>query len=684
MLLYALLLCVAVAPAMPALARAQALVDSTAVDSTLAGLRDSTAMHADSMATVAAGESTLVNPADNTIAVESESTVVVAVRPTYQTDYSVNRTTSNWGQKFSFTMPVGPLILTHSSSGDLSRDTREARRRPRRLTSHTELTYKLGDALSFGAIYEIPRDHYSDTSVKRQIDKADLSIRGSFHERLWNRLQFDLGASGGQASDKYNQLYFFGSRNVSAPDSTVTSNGAGARGSVDGRLDYTTGPLSVNSSYAYSRSSLDTRTTVARATTDTTNAMTAPRLDVNRDVNNNFASTISLRPNALLSGSLSLANRTAQFQYYSEYIQGQETRTTLDRSAALHTSLSRGTLQANANLSIGTSQLHFQHGSDRSYEVGTLHFDADANWILYGVSVKAKFSSDSSRYEYPRESVIRLSPGENNNTYNHSASLSLSRTLNRRTYATANASLSLLRYVYDTKKKLDRDTANKRADLAVNYNPGRKVTMGLTFGASINQNVNISSASSQSNTDERIYTLQPSFTYRVTRYTTLTQTYSVTSDYTVYTFNETDNRYTGTWAVTSGVVTTLSPRVSLTFNHYAQLRETGSYRRNTDTSPRYFGKAQENHNQDITLMILYQPTRSLSVSASQRLTLSSSYSCPENCMRTGESRLLELNEGASFQQTLHDGTSIRSSFRRVTTGRDKPYWIISAGLSHTF
>ncbi len=636
--------------------------------------------------TVTTSDSTTVDSTAANVYVPPER-----VAPTYSSSYGLNRTETTWRQGLSFTLPWRRFTLTHSTNGNLRSDTSRNQRDNRDISSRTTLDYAAGRAFHVGLEYDLPKTTLSDFTSKNGTDRSDLAVTASYNTTLTPRLTLDLSGSGGRATESYISRRYATSRDPNSPDQSDDSDASGVRGSGSASVGYTPiNWLSVKSKWDRSRSHRDSRSRTTFAVQDSAQGDTN-RVEVvtNIDNTNNKSATLSFVPNFFLTGTLDLSDKNEQAQYFAPNTRsggGQETRTTLGRTAVLRTKAHAGTkLESNWSVTLGENTTRYAQGSNRSRRVGTLRIDADLRWKLWGTDISSQFSSDSTRTEYLDTGSTETSTGETGNVYTRSMRVDLARALTQKTSLKMAGSVSLIRYEFDDSKQ-DRDVGNQRAQLTLSRTLSRKASLSVDFSAENKDRISVHRSQSKSSNSEQVYTMSPSLSYDVTPRVKVTQGYQIQSDYTVYRFDETRNFYTGTWSVNNKITTQISKRVKLDVTHYQLLRESGKYRRTAPDQPRLFFKGGENRTNDLTMLVSYNLSQRITLSTSQRLNIATGYALSGGVLtRQSEQRRLDLNGTTSLSYFLRDGTQVQVNVRRVSSTSDlENYWTVNADLKKTF
>lgn len=127
--------------------------------------------------------------------------------------------------------------------------------------------------------------------------------------------------------------------------------------------------------------------------------------------------------------------------------------------------------------------------------------------------------------------------------------------------------------------------------------------------------VNIPSASTAANNEQRTYQAGWAWNYLLLTGLTVTQNNQMSANYTRYPFAATSNRLLLGYNTATTMTATLTPRMDLTVNHSARVQPGGNYRPQSALDPtEYFSLADETRNYSLNARIAYRPTNAISVS----------------------------------------------------------------------
>jgi hypothetical protein len=195
-----------------------------------------------------------------------------------------------------------------------------------------------------------------------------------------------------------------------------------------------------------------------------------------------------------------------------------------------------------------------------------------------------------------------------------------------------------------------RDGTNQQYTTRLSYTPSRRLSNTVSLQVSRSQSVNLAAASTASNSEDRTYRGNWSWTCRLLEGLTATQNNAISAVYTSYPFALANNRVSLGYSALTTLDAVLGPKLLLKLDHNTNFQPSGNYRPETPFDPtEYFSRAEENQNYTLTARIYYTPIPAFSLTvtpdyyASDRNTSQSGVIAPQR-----ETRTLKLSGTASL------------------------------------
>lgn len=670
------------------IARAQAPADT----STAGGL----------LGRLSARPDTTMSPADSaaaeSLAALSDAVAPEGFHPAWNTHYSLNRQHTDWSQGLIFTIPAGHFLLSHHTTGNITRDTGTRHTRTEHVDIGTGLTFQAAEKLKFRADWILPKDSYSDVNSSNRDNKNNITIGGDYSTEHTGVFDLALSAQGGRAQTDTRQTSLDPDpEHANGPFRVDTPRASGLTGSFHGGGNYYAGSLfKINSKYDYSRERLDNRTRMQWSdSTGTVVESSDSTSTINNHVRNNSVDA-TLTPWRRALFDVVLSDDSRQDEYYLQNISGQETHTYTHRGITSTNSLTDGPLKGSFTLAYGRLNDGHAHFTSTDVKKTSLRYDAKVDtWKLWGFLLAGELASEKSNEDHPelRPTDVSLDGLH----YNNSLDLSLDRSITSTITAHASSNLSLQRDAF-TNPRNDRDVTARRVAFSTAWTATKKITLGSGFEANQRNDVSISNRRSANNTSKTAYVMSPNYTYKITPNTAVSQSVLITSDFTIYTFLENRNYYTGTTTISTNLTSQLTPRVKLDMTHMALLRLQGSYAPTVVSLEPYllerrFGQTNEDKSQEMRVSLRYT-IGNLDFTLAQRVAFLNRYVkckieygkffCEPD--RKGSTRQLSLTPALAVNYTLRMGAKLTVNVTRyeVSGAREQPYWRIDSSLSKVF
>lgn len=619
--------------------------------------------------------------------------------PQYTSSYRVNRQARGWAQSFYLNEQVGPVLVSSDTKVSINEDLN--RGRSERVGSSTTAAEKdFGRGFWAGVKAEVLRSTVTD----QRSESEDTSTRGDLtatYSGVYGPLKADLRAAAGVVrNDVYGRMFLRTLRQTSengATDSTrVDSTRAeGTSREFSGTLTYRPAKTLRSTAVVRSRSSyLDSRAyTFFRGRDQTDTVEVAPNDDSTwlTQLTTNYDLTRTTQLGLDLKSGFA---RNHRYVVRADFT-GTETQTREDRAASFNMStvLPLRT-SASGQVFWKTFSQEFARQRDPNSRSDQQGLSVSLSRKLpFAVEGSGSFSADLRKSTFE---VERFTP---NDVRTRQLGVTLKRDVGPRFGVAATTNLSLISYFYHPRESQpeqslqDRDDYRQFLDLSAKYKPAPKFDTSLSLQRTNTRTVNIDAKSSGNNSENERYQIMATVTYLWSARTQVSQRYSISADYSQLAFRQEQNSLTRETKVSTQLSSTLSGRTELRLDHNFRFRDSGNY---TGT-PRLYGRALTDTQQDLQVQTRYKIVEDLAVSLRQRMEVRRLKS-----LATGDvsrSLRLELIEGFNFNHSFSSGLSIDANFNRTDSYLEQPlttsapprtkvekrkYWVIQTSLTKQF
>ena len=178
--------------------------------------------------------------------------------------------------------------------------------------------------------------------------------------------------------------------------------------------------------------------------------------------------------------------------------------------------------------------------------------------------------------------------------------------------------------------------------------------------------INLPAASTASNSEDRTYRAEWSWSYQLFPMLTVNQRNLIAADYLFYTFSPSNNRLTLDYSSATTLNAVLTPRLTLDLTHNARQQPSGLYVRQAD-GLEAFGLSDESRNYSLQARVAYTPVRGLSLSLEPNyLALTRQGAANGVLVPQRQSKSLNFSGGASLNLALGTRARVSGDIRRVT------------------
>lgn len=613
--------------------------------------------------------------------------------PTYQTGYTVNRSSRDWSQNLNFSRRVGVLDLTNSWVVGLRKDKNQNNLRAKRGEMKFGLNYLLksyGD-WTVGLDGTFRRDGsfstYKQTTPgqpnrRDQVEnKSDfgLTVATRAPSELLHRFipllrDWNLSTSGSAGLNNDRSI----SRRQKLLDSTRVT---GIYQHYDMGLDGTLAGIRVTTRMLNDRSTGDSNTRQRDAFTDTLKNET--KQSTNNRSQNMQGSLDYVRGEKLRANVQGHRNDETN-QYWDIQANsnngGQESKDGKDHgfgasvdwnptaAANVHADFTRQDLQADYKL----QARDFFKRTDSGKFNGKLKLPSILFLPLGGIEVESGLQVDKT------DNVLEETADYKQN--NRRLRNVLRRQFGSKVQLQATNELSLLQYLYDDKSS-DRDERRIFADGVLLYNPSMKFNGTFNVNWSERHSVNIPADKAANNSTTQSYKVSGELGYK-RALLSLNQRYTVQADYTYYDFNENQNNL----ARSNEVLTTVSDRLTsgwgFQVQHTYQFRDQGMYLRPAPRMPRAYRAGTKETRHMMTLTVSYPIGSEVRIEARQMFDRRASRVVASG--RINKTTRGELGLRGDLNHKFNRDFSLTASIQKTQSTSEQNYWTINAGIMRNF
>jgi len=615
----------------------------------------------------------------------------------YESTYTPARQSAAWGNSVTADLVRGPATLHNATvvrvdriiGGSTIGFTRSN-------NSSTEAGWRFSPNLAAGGRVNYTRTENDQLGSKRVTQNTDLqgSLRGRYS--LAPHLGGDLNFFGGPFNEPSNSL------------SSGSKQGIGTQ--VDGRLQYTGTSWITMDNHGTGSVRFGHATIPARARFPT------------QDLRYNLQGNVSMWPSSPASVTVNYAlngDHTERASTSTQYVTGPGGPTDVDTlvtdrllsepsgtasvdAATQFSAGGRGTLTLSANLSRSTRLLASERTSglvlDRSLSRDA-GFSVDGQLNMWGWSLDAQFNEDHPSDENPRTGAVSVPVDggfdavtvdyrERSRILNRSISAQATRALTSHlTFrARGNVSLTQNRYaVVDNAYLAQTDGVPvKPGDAQDNYRQSYRIEgtympsgrFSTTVGLQVSRvtQLLLDALRSISNKEDRVYTTDWVWTYRLFAGLTANQRNQINATYTNNIYHPQNNRLVLSYSTVTTLNATLTRHLTADLTHNTIYGPNGGYAVAVD-GLQYFSVSDATRDYTLSGRLNYTPTPAFT------LTLFPTYRANEREDRTGGINVttstraqLDMSAGASLNTNVTERARLTGSiYRNFSSRRDVTY-----------
>ena len=524
----------------------------------------------------------------------------------YRSSYNIQQTSSSWTNGSDYNLVLGPVYVRNVTSVLMDRYRFGGRTSLRQTRSaDTEAGWKFSPDLSLGGRVNLDRFNSSNSGGVPGEAETKNEYQFSFHGRR-------------APSETWNSDIDFFSGLLDLRNSRQLKRGV--TGNLHGSAHFVAGKwLTHDFDGQVSGNLARTRATGISILENTRDASTnlhgtlgmfagSPLpLNLNYDLRRSRVQTVVPLVTTFRDTSRDTTIRTVSVQTEDVHTDdsGVDLSTQLRRDASRYISFSGRldrTRQATA------SSLESQNSRDGG------GFNTIGNYVLAGWEWSGKLSLDRGISQFPHRDTTG---GYTERVHARSVETTLSRNLGSKVVLKATGGVRLESYRYSIIDRyaappVARDQYRQSYRIDCLYNRSIKSSTSVALEVARSLFVNIPSASTAANNEDRTYSAEWRWSYRLLSGLTANQRNQLIADYVYYTFLPANNRLTMDYSTVTTLNATVTPRLRLDVTHNARFQPSGNYRPIDGTVP-YFSKADESRNYTLSTAISYQPTAGISI-----------------------------------------------------------------------
>ncbi len=482
----------------------------------------------------------------------------------YTSGYDISRTSSTWTNGSTYRMQHGALYVTNATNIELQRITSG---RTLSLRQNREATTEAG---------------------------MTVSRRLSFGGRSY-QLRFFSGDPGGATQNETKNEYSFtgrGATNTRAvtselnlrsgylDDRNVNALKRGLSGSADGRVRYNVpGQFSHDLSGSVTGNLSHTRPPESLQELNTT------------DLSTSLRGNLAVKTGAPVSLNLNYALRNTRVETPLSYFRTDTVHTATDTT---YTTVTLGAINRiiTKNNSVDAAvrlradndrYVNLTGNAGRSGSATGTRADAGGHatlrWLMAGIAIDGNYGDTRESSVYFRQ---RGGGGYDEHGISRAADTQMLRTFGAKVVGKLISSITLDRYRYEARADSatppsPRDSYRQSYRAEMIYNQSPRLSSGLALEVSLTRSINISAATTSSNTDTRIYRTEWRWSAHLLPSLTVTQNNQLEADYQQYPFSHSRDNLSLNYNTSTMLSAALPGGLSIDLQHNSTQSPRGSY-----------------------------------------------------------------------------------------------------------
>jgi len=582
------------------------------------------------------------------------------LHPTYNTDYTVARQTTDWNQNFVFGTKLGLFNFENRTDFKIHTDSGrdETRRDGGNVTTLRMLKIPLNATLNVQRLsVNRPGEERSNGNVNLSLSTRDL------RQRIWG-VQHSVSFSGGLNHKGDESL--LNKRHSQSTDSGLDGTAHWQGSWHTWRLLNLDGNVDLKRQQKNSQLVQDT-TTVKSPTTG---------------VDRKFDLRAHVEPWAWITSDIDANSQLSEDEsYLTVPVPGQSALRRLEHRFANHRGLTAGIRlfpnAKNFNVSLDLvkdiQDLDYRIRRDFSYTGDQFSWNGKlkAKWLATDFDLSLGNGLDK----------MNRATSAGTDTYNNTFEGKVSRRIYSKLSAQFNWYVRANQLFFDD-ASLDRDELRTKLQPIVTYTPSKKWTVKVGYVGSATRRVEVNPAQALQTRREEDYTVDMSINYEVNQSTHLNQIYSIKSLYTTFDYNPSGDRLLSTQRIVTTLDTRLGPRCDFNIEHRFTLQDSGPFHFEPDGT-RIFARDLRKYRQEMNASVKYQLTSWASA------ILDSQFSRMDDVTEYTNVRItrrdIRLQTGLELEKTLRGSVSLKGSGQYVQSNNNQDaYWTITSALKKDF
>ncbi len=582
----------------------------------------------------------------------------VEFHPSYKLTYGREQDVSRWGHSFDLSYRLSPRINFIASSNINTRSNFILNKENRQESWNAKLNVAVTDAISMGMKFNRNtqvdvRNEGAANEVRSSREKETVDLTVGYRKTFLSGIETTLNASSGIERNEYADVRSQGSAET-----------IGATFNYDPIENLTT-----SFTYSGGHSLLD-----SRQGEDVENQ--------NESFNHALDSTIKYEWD-LNTFEAKLRRSLSTMQYPKEH--ATEERAQEGQAVGLNSVfVPMEGLKLTFDYDYSRSQAYYQIETTKDSDVAGHSVAGKVDYAFSGTKFTASLGSERKANDY-----FGFQTGD---TYHDTFSTSLSRDFGERFQANMLARVGLLSHHYaDVEANdQDRDLFEQEVTLSMTYRPKTSLTATLNLRVKQDELIYIRTSRTGDNKTSQTYSLQPKLQMHLSPTVSLTQRYTLSADYTSYTFDHTSNSLIRGLSIATELDWKPMARLKLDATHTYSGQDEGSYVEDA-FGVEHYDRGSEREDHRITLKVRYTFFDLIDIEAEQGLNVTRKWTIGDHVQWLSYERYdTNFTAKASIDHTLDDGSILKISVAR--TLRDAPniteqqadVWNISATLDRTF
>lgn len=566
----------------------------------------------------------------------------------YSTNYTLNRTTSNWTQSLSFGFSARGVSVSTQTSGNLYADT-ETKSDRRNGTSQVTIDYAPTDRLSVGLDFNLSR--HTDKFLNKQYDSDQVGARASY---LWEQ------------SENFSTRITATAGSIGETKPTYTGSGTTSMLMLDTKYVFPVPcTLKVNGSSQMSNKRSEDLAT-ALETQD-------------QDLNESLKATLGFTPlkNTTMRIGYSKSDKRLQYPFLGKQETWDSKGTVVDASLGVNF-MSTGSVSTEARYSDTQIDYAVERSRSNSYLSKTLTTSVKAPDFA-GITFTSRMGLENA------SSVTGT--GRNGDTKTKTLSGKLERRLTPLIAADALGNISITQYYfYDAPSISDeRDIYKDAVSLGLRLGrAGGRVGGYASVKRDLQKMLYIRSKNSGNNRTNELYSATASVFYKRGA-VSFTQAGSMTSDYTLFHFSEDQNILSRTTSISSSIDFPFGAKSTFRLSHVYRVQDSGSYIVPEGGGAEVYTRSGGSVTEELYLRASHNVTPDVSLTVGQRYQQTRSFRFLGGRKKwTVGGKVLELLSDFSAKYQLDPLSSVNFTASRTYSAYAKSYWNIAASFSRQF